>query len=532
MNPDVDHHDYELPDEAVRLIDYLFIEDGRTGGRPSMREEDDEYAREWLVEVLLDTLARLAHTGELKRRYGGVFRAPRVRLEWPESGRPAEPAPDRLFRHHDLLAPEEAEAVAERGVGPDVLVADALARLLLNPYALWDLADLIDATLPAWWDDPMRQRGERLLEEAELESFVPPGRKEEQPAKKGGTSRSWFLGRSQPPAVPEKPTPLATVPIEMIGREHSGKTALKICYYKGPLAGPQPSGLELAAADPRVMTQWMIDALETYRDLTGRGLVSTLDPEVIPYQLYFADEPRAVLQLREVVGQILTHTTPDCDEQQQGQYRACVENLTRADVLQVVIGCPASHEPADLERFEADLVVTADYLREALKVRATTSPVAVQLLLAKVDIPFGSPQEAQAALPNDRLTGMLGRLVRVVEGSAKVGMGAIFPVSAFGFNTAGRPSGPATTAGAGPEGRPVGGFSLVNQGEPEYLLKPGVKPAPFNLTAAVWWAVMAGLLLKPADDRGQQLADTARMMAGDLEAMKAWFVPLKAGSAK
>lgn len=348
----------------------------------------------------------------------------------------------------------------------------------------------------------------------------------------GNGSRSWFTrGTKQPSTIPaEKPNPLVTILMEMIGREHSGKTAIKTCYYKGPLAGPQASGLELAAADPRVMTGWMIDSLETYRDLTGRGLVSTLDPEVIPYHLYFADEPRAVLQLREVVGQILTHTTPDCDEKQQEQYRAYVENLTRADVLQVVIGCPASDEPADLDRFEADLMVTAGYLREALKVRATASLVAVQLLLVKVDVPFASAEEAKKALTNDRLAGMLGRLVRIAEGSAKVGTGAIFPVSAFGFGTTVKAGEPA--AAPGPGVRPAGGFSLVSHGETEYLLKPGTNPLPFNLTAAVWWAMMAGLLLKPADDRGQRLAETARMMAADLEAMGAWFVPLKAGTAK
>jgi hypothetical protein len=88
--------------------------------------------------------------------------------------------------------------------------------------------------------------------------------------------KGWLFGTpDRPKAPPEKQDPAAAVLLEMIGREHSGKSALRTCYYKGPLAGPQPSGLELAAADPPVMTRWMVDALETYRDLRGRGLVST-----------------------------------------------------------------------------------------------------------------------------------------------------------------------------------------------------------------------------------------------------------------
>jgi hypothetical protein len=347
--------------------------------------------------------------------------------------------------------------------------------------------------------------------------------------------RNWLFGTTKPPPAPPvaPKSSLTTVRLEMIGREHSGKTALKTCYYTGPLAGPQPSGLELAAADPRVMTRWMIDALETYRDLNGRGLASTIDPEQIPYHLYFADEPRAVLQLREVVGQILTHTTPDSDEKQQQQYAEYVGHLTQADVLQVVIGCPGSDGPADLARFQADLMTTASYLREALKVRATSALVAVQFLLAKLDIPFADGDEARTALPDERLVAMLARLVRIVEGSSKVGMAAIFPVSAFGFGTAVPAGEPAPVAPApGRPALPSGGYSLVSQGEPEYLLKPNATPAPFNLTAAVWWAIMAGLMLKPDDGDGRRLAETARLMTADLEAMGGWFVPLKAGRSK
>jgi hypothetical protein len=119
---------------------------------------------------------------------------------------------------------------------------------------------------------------------------------------------------------------------------------------------------------------------------------------------------------------------------------------------------------------------------------------------------------------------MPGRLVRIVEGSAKVGLGAVFPVSAFGFGTAVRSGEPAPARTAV---RPSGGYSVVSQDEAEWLLKPGTSPAPFNRTAATWWAVMSGLLLKPADARGEERAQTVRLMADDLAAHGAWFVPLE-----
>ena len=54
-------------------------------------------------------------------------------------------------------------------------------------------------------------------------------------------------------------------------------------------------------------------------------------------------------------------------------------DLVQADVFQVVIGCPASDNQPDLDRFEADLMTTAGYLRQALKDRPAGSPVAVEL---------------------------------------------------------------------------------------------------------------------------------------------------------
>jgi hypothetical protein len=311
-----------------------------------------------------------------------------------------------------------------------------------------------------------------------------------------------------------------TVRQETIGREHSGKTALKVSYYKGPLQGAQASGLELTAADPRVMSRWMLDALETYRDLTRHGLLSTLEPEVTEYHLFEADAPRVILQLREVVGQVLTHTTPDSPDADQARYRTYVENLSQADVLQVVMSCPAEGTTAEIERYEGDLQLHASFLREALRVRSSPRPCAVALVLTKLDARFANEQEARSVLTDDKLRAALARLVRIATGSEKVGMAGIFPVSAFGFGNA------VPAPEAGPGSGPAQGYSPLSQGEPEWLLKPHASPAPFNLTGLVWWTLMAGLLLKPADGTEKELARLANLLADDLQDMEAWFVPL------
>jgi hypothetical protein len=101
-------------------------------------------------------------------------------------------------------------------------------------------------------------------------------------------------------------------------------------------------------------------------------------------------------------------------------------------------------------------------------------------------------------------------------------MAAIIPVSAFGFGTA--VPAPEERGPAVPDR--ARGFSPLSEGDIEWLLKPSTHPQPFNLTALVWWCLMAGLMLQPADDRAEELTRLARALADDLRAMGAWVVPL------
>jgi hypothetical protein len=156
-----------MPDDARQLLRGLYDEDERSNGNPVVQERDLPLGRGWLQRILIDTLLRMAHVAELCWLYRGAFHPPRPRRDWPDEGRPAGPAADPAFRHTGLLEDVQALAVAEWGV--NALKSDELARLLLNPVALWDLADLIDATLPEWWCGPTAERGRELLEQVERE---------------------------------------------------------------------------------------------------------------------------------------------------------------------------------------------------------------------------------------------------------------------------------------------------------------------------------------------------------------------------
>ena len=70
---------------------------------------------------------------------------------------------ERVLGREDLILP--VYYISARQLDdPALREADELARLLLNPVALWDLADLIDATLRDEWLGPMAERGRELAE--------------------------------------------------------------------------------------------------------------------------------------------------------------------------------------------------------------------------------------------------------------------------------------------------------------------------------------------------------------------------------
>jgi hypothetical protein len=331
------------------------------------------------------------------------------------------------------------------------------------------------------------------------------------------TSGLWSLLRRSPTITPPEPIPIN---IEPFGREHSGKTTLLSCLHRGPLLGAQSSGLELTASDPRQLNQWLREAIERYRDLQDRGLVSTPAAAVLEYTLFEGDMPRVLLRWKDSVGQLLTHATPDAPAEQQKQWNEMIEQLARADVMMALVNCPPQGSPLDLDRFEGELQVQASYLRAALQRRQEHRPAAVALVINKLDAAFESVTEAKTALSDERLRTALARLVRLVEGSTRVGMAAIIPVSALGFGT----TVAAPSNGAEPANK---ASSLLSDGETEWLLRPGAVPAPFGLTALVWWSIMAGILLQPADERREELGRLARLLADDLRAMDAWMVPLE-----
>src|SRR3954471_2987175 len=104
-----------------------------------------------------------------------------------------------------------------------------------------------------------------------------------------------------------------------IGRGHAGKTALFRALSEGPVGDFFPSGLHVDVGDPREVAQMIREAEETQRVLQMSGLPPTLEASQIRYYLYEGDEQRVVFKMREVIGQVLTHTLPSSSQEQQAR---------------------------------------------------------------------------------------------------------------------------------------------------------------------------------------------------------------------
>ena len=124
-------------------------------------------ARTYLEHLLLDSVGLFEkHLATLERFYGGHFKAPLPRMcHWGIDLPRPEPAAE--FRHSTLLPEALAMAVVEGGV--DRLPEDELARLLLDPYALWDLFDLINSQWSDYWINRMNTVGKQLALESGLD---------------------------------------------------------------------------------------------------------------------------------------------------------------------------------------------------------------------------------------------------------------------------------------------------------------------------------------------------------------------------
>jgi hypothetical protein len=175
-----------MTDEQRDVIVNLHISDEQTKGRPSLAPSEVPRARQWLMEAMTDPDKLEEHYALLSELYRCLFRRPTNRRDRWEGDPPEVPRVES-FTHYELLPEERARAVEERG--PGVLTEEEVANLLLNPFALHDLVDLISTRLPEWWIEPLAEAGRALRRRHHLEIGMPDLKKRRRKKRKRLTAR-------------------------------------------------------------------------------------------------------------------------------------------------------------------------------------------------------------------------------------------------------------------------------------------------------------------------------------------------------
>ena len=323
---------------------------------------------------------------------------------------------------------------------------------------------------------------------------------------------------------------LTKVHVGCIGRGHAGKTALLRTLGEGPVGDFFPSGLHVDARDPREVTQMIREDEEAQRRLHQFGLPPTLKASEIRYYLYDGAVQQVVYRLCEVIGQVLTHTLPDSAAEQQTRYTDYLRSLVDTHVLWVVVPCPPPSPSArDRRRYANDLHITLAYLREALRLRSLEQPVAVALVLSKIDALFKDAEEARTSLTDEVLRTSFGPLVHLIEQSPRISDAVIIPVTAFGFGNAvlREEGGEREGAQSEAEEEPFGS-------EPIWLLREGASAQPENLDTLFIWTLLFGLLNEAGHgilEEDTELGQICRALRSDLHAIDPWLLPITGGIA-
>jgi len=350
------------------------------------------------------------------------------------------------------------------------------------------------------------------------------------PRKEGSNRTTVLRGHAQPRQEPtgKESTAVEEVRIGCIGRGFAGKTVLFRSLAEHLVGDFFPSGLHVDAGDPREVARMMREAEEARRLLRRCGLPPTDQVSQTHFVLFDGDEPRAVYKMREVIGQILTHTLPDSAAELQARYGDYLKSLVNTQVLWVLVPCPPPNPTVgDRRRYANDLRISLAFLREALRLRPQKQPAAVALVLSKIDTLFENAEQARASLTDDVLREALGPLVSLIDKSKRVSEAVIAPVSSFGFGNA-----VLREAEGEPAGAPAATEDDVEGAEPVWLLREGATPEPFNLDGLFLWTLLAGLVHAAGPEileAQSVLGAVGRTLREDLEALDPWLVSIKGG---
>ncbi len=327
------------------------------------------------------------------------------------------------------------------------------------------------------------------------------------------------FSRTKPP-VRRQACPNCILRLGIYGPPHSGKTTAFWLAKWDSLMRNLPSGMEFGVDNPRDFNANKQQAAQILQLLWTRGLPAT---EVLePQSIDLFDGEQLVLSLRtaDPVGQVYSQTRPDSAAEDQQLFEDQFRGLGRSESLWFFLSMPPrGGSPGDLHRFETNLKAAKTSLREALRVRPAGQTCSLAIVLSKVDLMWDSPQQARQEIADEDLLDAVQPLVSVARASDKILHAALLPISAMGFGKTVPLSETSERAQT-----PIAG---LDEGEPEYVLPPGVMPEPNTLPLLVY-SMVAGLLSVEVDaGRAEQLKGLYQRLRGDLVSLDGWVIPVK-----
>lgn len=320
-------------------------------------------------------------------------------------------------------------------------------------------------------------------------------------------------------AAPTRPPVLR---VGQVGRPHSGKTVLLDQFAGEPLQQVFPSGLRLSIDDPRRMALALRQRREAEARLRRHPEASTVHPKVVSFSLVDAGHERATLQVREAVGQVLTHSLPSGSAEQQAPFETYLNHLAEVDVIWQFVPCPPSQATqADRERLGDDVQLTSAFVRAALRRRKATHPAVLAVVVSRIDARYSSEEDARKRMPREFLNWLTAQVRHLAEAPG-IGETFIVPVSALGFGAALRR----------PVQSPTGRSDSLAWDDVEWLLRPGTMPRPFGVATLAAASILAGLRHQPVDDLPAdsvpEIVQLCKRLDGDLAALDSWRVPVTA----
>lgn len=221
----------------------------------------------------------------------------------------------------------------------------------------------------------------------------------------------------------------------VLGKGSAGKTCLILAICRAMVEMNLGDELELAPPSVEKMKDILDRLGKDEQQLTRSVLHRTAAPVDISLSVFNGHQRLIDFIYTDAVGQIVSSIKLGTHE--DGEHKTFVNELAEADVIWVVLPINREGTRCKINVQDAEYFLKS-YLREALELRQLrneSKTISVAIVLTKADLAGNSPESAADEL-NRLMEEARQRFSNLLNNSAIVYAASVFPVSAFGFESA------------------------------------------------------------------------------------------------